>query len=114
MAGGDHFQTGGDGASAQDIVLADDHVFEALFFPEIGDVLGYFVVMHRSRGMRDGSEIAMLLANLLGGDESFEFISQQGLLRGVQRREAGDFCCGRSAEDSGKLLITNYHHGEAQ
>ena len=71
MSGYDHFKTGGDQLGAEDVVLADDYVFEALVFPLFGDVFGDFMVVDGTCGMWDGSEVTMLLANFVGGDKFF-------------------------------------------
>jgi hypothetical protein len=60
--------------------------------------------------MRDGSEVAVLLADFIGGDEVFEPGFELGLLRGVQRREAGDFC-GGSAESVGGEVVGGEEDG---
>ena len=76
VAGRDHFKTGGDRPGAQDVVLANHYVFQALLFPLLGNVFRYFVIVNGARWVRDGSEIAMLLANFFGGDIFFSLPSR--------------------------------------
>jgi hypothetical protein len=95
----DHCETGRDRLGSENIVLTDDHVFEALLPPLFGDVFRYFMIVDRAGGMGHGCEIAMLLADFFGGDMFLELVLHNGLPLGVDGREAGDFRCARRARD---------------
>ena len=93
-----HFEAGRDRPGSENVILADNHIFQSLLSPLRCNVFGHFAVVKGTCGMRDGGEVAMLLANFSGGDGFLQLVFETGLFRGMLRGEAADFCSWSGAE----------------
>ena len=80
MNGRNHFQRGGLGIAAVDVVAADDNVLQTLGAPLVGDVASQFVVARGAGDVRLGGEEVMLAAFFVGGGNGFEFVFDLSLV----------------------------------
>ena len=86
----DHFQKGGFGIAAVNVVAADDDILEPFVSPLVGDVAGEFVVARRSGDVRFGGEDVVLAAFFVRRGNGFEFIFDFSFVSCGSRSEAED------------------------
>ncbi len=77
---------GRDRPRSQHVVLPDDDVFQPLLLPLLSDVLGNLIVSLGAGRMRHRSEVAVVVADVLGGNGRLELRFELGFRR--QRQPA--------------------------